>query len=45
MSPEALSLFSVLLDVLLGGGLFAVWLRYRVQVGTADRVDFETGAQ
>lgn len=42
MSPEVISLASVLLNLLLGGGLFAVWLRYRVQVRTADRVDFET---
>jgi PAS domain-containing protein len=42
MNASVISLVSLVLNLLLGGGLVAVWLRYRVQVRNEDRVDFST---
>ncbi|MGJ0508943.1 MAG: PAS domain-containing protein [Methylocystis sp.] len=42
MSPALISVISIALDIILGGGLLAVWLKYRIQARSADRVDFET---
>lgn len=36
-----LSIVSVVANVLLGGGLLAIWLKYKVQIRSADRSDFE----
>jgi len=38
-----LSFFNIVsvFNVLLGGGLLAVWLKYKVQIRSADRTDFE----
>lgn len=41
MSASVISLISLALNLLLGGGLLAVWLKYRVQVRVEDRTDFE----
>lgn len=41
MSPTALSLISIVLNVLLGGTVVAL-LRYKIQARAADRVDFES---
>lgn len=40
MNPAVLSLLSLALNFVLGGGLLAVWLKYRVQVRDEDRADF-----
>lgn len=42
MNANVISLISLVLNLLLGGGLLAVWLKYRVQVRGEDRVDFST---
>lgn len=42
MSPSTLSLVSLLLNLLFGGGLLVGWLKYRVQVRGEDRTDFDT---
>jgi PAS domain-containing protein len=42
MSPATISLVSLALNLVLGGGLLAVWLKYRVQMRSADRMDFDT---
>lgn len=42
MSPATISLVSLVLNLLLGGGIVAVWLKYKLGARTADRVDFET---
>lgn len=40
-TPQTLSVFSIVINVLLGGGLLAIWLKYKVQIRSADRSDFE----
>lgn len=44
MEPSVVNLIGLTLSLLLGGGVggfFAVWLKYRVQVRSEDRTDFE----
>lgn len=41
LDQTTINLFSLLLNLLLGGGLLAVWLRYRVQVRGENRSDFD----
>lgn len=41
MSPSTLSLISLAINLLLGGGLIAV-LKYRIQSRGADRIDFDS---
>jgi PAS domain-containing protein len=41
MEQPVLNLISLMLNLLLGGGLVAVWLKYRVQVRGEDRTDFD----
>jgi PAS domain-containing protein len=40
MTDELFKLISIALNLLLGGGLVAVWLRYRVQSRVESRTDF-----
>jgi PAS domain-containing protein len=40
VSPVLISFISLLLNILLGGGLLAVWFKYRVQMRGEDRIDF-----
>lgn len=42
MTPTTLSLVSLVLNLLLGGGLLTVWLRFVIAKRGADRVDFDT---
>lgn len=42
ISAPVLSIISLLLNLLLGGGAIAFWLKYRVQIRGEDRVDFNT---
>ena len=41
MNPAVVSLVSLTLNLLLGGGLLAVWLKYRIQSRSEDRTDFD----
>lgn len=42
MNPAVISLISLALNLLLGGGLIAVWFKFRIQSRGEDRVDFST---
>lgn len=42
MNAAVISLVSLALNLILGGGLLAVWLRYRIQSRGEERVDFNT---
>lgn len=41
LSTTVLSLISIVLNILLGGGLLAIWFKYKIQVRSANRSDFE----
>lgn len=42
MSPSTLSIILAVVNLVLGGGIVVGWLKYRVQVRSEDRVDFES---
>lgn len=42
MNPNFIGLVSLALNLLLGGGILGLWLKYRVQVRSEDRQDFGT---
>lgn len=42
MAPSTIGFVSFLLNLALSGGLFAVWLRYRIMSRNENRVDFST---